>query len=86
MLRLSFWLGFLLSACIAAGQTETPPDLVLSTDSVSGSGSVGTTVTLPTVSLSSSNSTPIKLSVMSQRSDAQAQLRWRLVTRQAPAT
>src|SRR6476659_497258 len=69
MRRVSFWLGFLLSACIAAGQTDQPPDLILSADSVSGSGSVGTTVTLPSVSLTSSNSTPIRLSVVSQRSD-----------------
>jgi len=69
MRRVSFWLGFLLSACIAAGQTEPAPDLVLSADSVSGSGSVGTTVTLPSVNLTSSNSTPIRLSVVPQRSD-----------------
>ena len=69
MLKVSFWLGFLLADCIAAGQTDQPPDLILSADSVSGSGSVGTTVTLPSVSLTSSNSTPIKLSVVSQRSD-----------------
>src|ERR1051326_7700350 len=69
MLKVSFWLGFLLSACIAAGQTDAAPDLILSTDTVTGSGSVGTTFTLPSVSLTSSNSTPIKLSVVSQRSD-----------------
>jgi len=69
MLKVSFWLGFLLSACIAAGQTDAAPDLILSTDTVTGSGAVGTTVTLPSVSLTSSNSTPIKLSVVSQRSD-----------------
>jgi len=69
MLKVSFWLGFLLSACIAAGQTDVAPDLILSADTVSGSGSVGTTITLPSVSLTSSNSTPIRLSVVSQRSD-----------------
>ena len=69
MPRVSFWLGFLLSACVAAGQTDVAPDLILSTDTVTASGSVGTTVTLPSVSLTSSNSTPIKLSVVSQRSD-----------------
>ena len=69
MLRGLFWVGFLLSAFIAAGQTDPAPDLVLSADSISGSGSVGTTFTLPSVSLTSSNSTPIKLSVVPQRSD-----------------
>lgn len=65
MFKPSIWLGFVLSTWIAAGQTSTDPDLVLSDSAISGTGSVGTTVGLPSVSVSST-SNPINLSVVAQ--------------------